>query len=80
MLHSRVDVGQLHVLMTVYALSHTHTGHIDPVRVGKMTKLRGEAFLDNGNARLVVLPTLQAYGGDKLLPNFQHRQRIGKRD
>ena len=54
-----VDVGQLNVLMSVYGL--THTGHIDPVRFRKVTKLRREALLDNGDARLTVFPTLQAY-------------------
>ena len=29
-----VDVRQLNVLMTVYGL--THTGHVDPVRFGKV--------------------------------------------
>ena len=73
-----VDLGQLNVLMTVYGLTHTHTGHIDPVRFGKVTELCGEALLDNGDARLIVFPTLQTYTRNKLLPNFKHRQRIGE--
>ena len=77
-LFRRVDVGQLNVLMTVCGL--THKSHIDPVRFTKMTRLRGEAFLHNGDASLIVFPTLQTYPRDKLLPNFKHRhrQRIGE--
>ena len=47
-----VDVGQLHVLMTVYGL--THTGNIDPVHFGKVTELRGEAAsLSSQHCRLI---------------------------
>ena len=62
-----VDVRQLKVLMTVL---RSHTGHIDPVRFGKVTELRGEALPNNGDARSIVFPTLQTYTRNKLLPNF----------
>ena len=62
--------------MTIYGLAHT--GHINPVCLRKVTELRGEALLHNGNASLIIFPTLQTYSEDKLLPNLKLRQRIGE--
>ena len=56
----------------------THTGYVDTMRFGKVTELRGEALRNNGDARLIVFPTLQTSTRNKLLPNFKHRQHIGE--